>query len=355
MCKNYIFIWGFNFKIVEATYTFRFMSKENRIHSLIKVSVLLVLGVIFLFPKTVGAQNIFEGGLRMKMDSLIAEKGPTNFSGQVLLPNNSVQSLMTPSGWGGGNSTYIFGVIGGVFPTMYVDPNVGDLVAAVGISGGDPKKYVNASASINISRVDNFKDFSFNLILSRQIFKGSSISVGALSLFADAKVSDAPDASYYVAFSHAVQSVRSRSSGYSGLGYTIGYGVGRFLYKSPWDERNGKGRLGTGFFANVSYEVMRQINLNAEWSGMNLGFSSGVRPIRGSALTFGFGVFNLTKYSGDRVQYIGSLGLPISLGKRIESRRDRIDRLSKEENKKQRDERTPKNFRGGENGLIIRN
>ncbi len=331
------------------------MSKENRIHGLIKYSILLALGVVFLFSQDARAQNIFEAGLRTKMDSLIAEKGPTNFGDQILLPNNSIQSLMTPSGWGGGNSTYAFAVIGGVFPAMYVNPNVGDLVAAVGISGGNPKKYINVSASVNISRVDDFKDFSFNLILSRQIFKGSSISVGALSLFADANVADAPDASYYVAFSHSVQSVRSRTPGYSGLGYTLGYGVGRFLYKSPLDIANGKGRLGTGFFANVSYEIMRQININAEWSGMNLGISSGVRPLRGSALTFGFGIYNLTKYSGDRIQYIGSLGLPISLGKRIESRRDRIERLNNEKNRKQREERTPKNFRGGENGLIIRN
>ncbi len=331
------------------------MIKVNRIKIILKISFLFAFGIAILLPKKSFSQNIFESLLRSKMDSLVAEKGPSNFDGQVLLPNNSVQSLMTPSGWGGGNSTYLFGVIGGVFPAMYVDPKVGDLVAAVGISGGNPKKYVNASLSINISRVDDFKDFSFNLILSRQIFKGSSISVGGLGMFADARVSDAPDATYYAAFSHAVQWSRSRSTGYSGLGYTIGYGVGRFLYKSPYDVLNGKGKFGTGFFANVSYEIARQINLNAEWSGMNLGFSSGVRPLRGSALTFGFGIYNLTKYSGDRVQYMGSLSLPISLGKRIESRRDRIARQEKEKNKKQRDERTPENFRGGENGLIIRN
>lgn len=331
------------------------MTKANKIYSFVKISFFLTLGFVFLFPKMSFSQNVFESLLRMKMDSLVAEKGPTNFDGQILLPNNSVQSLMTPSGWGGGNSTYIFGVIGGVFPAMYVDPKVGDLVAAVGISGGNPKKYVNASLSMNMSRVDDFKDFSFNLILSRQIFKGSSISVGGLGMFADARVSDSPDATYYAAFSHSVQGVRSRTAGYSGLGYTIGYGVGRFLYKSPFDIRNGKGKYGTGFFANVSYEIMRQINLNAEWSGMNLGFSSGVRPLKGSALTFGFGIYNLTKYSGDRVQYMGSLGLPIALGKRIENRRQRLDRIEKESNKKQRDERTPQNFRGGENGLIIRN
>ncbi len=325
------------------------MNTDNRINSTVRISFLFMLGFFFLFPKMTIAQNIFESGLRLKMDSLIAEKGPVNLGSQILLPNNSVQSIMTPSGWGGGNSTYIFGVIGGVFPAMYTDPNKGDLIAAVGISGGNPKKYVNASVSLNITRVSELRDLSVNIILSRQIFKGSSISAGGLQLLASAAVSDAPDGTYYIAYSHAAQSIRSKSPGYSGLGYTIGYGIGRFLYKSPQDIIHGKGKYGTGFFANVSYEVFRQINLNVEWSGMNLGFSSGVRPLKGSALTIGFGVYNLTKYSGDRIQYIGSLGLPIALGKRIENRRDKL------KNNKQKDGRTPQNFRGGESGLIIRN
>ena len=326
----------------------------NRTSTLIKISFFLALGVLFLLPKITLAQNIFENGLRLKMDSLIAEKGPSNMGGQVLLPNNSVQSIMTPTGWGGGNSTYLFGVIGGVFPAMYTEPNTGDLISAVGISGGNPAKYINASLSVNITRVTELRNLSVNLILSRQIFKGASISVGGLQLLASASVSDAPDGTYYIAFSRSAQGIRSRTPGYSGLSYTIGYGVGRFLYKSPQDIINGKGKYGTGVFANISYEIIRQINLNAEWSGMNLGFSSGVRPIKGSPLTFGFGIYNLTKYSGDRVQYIGSLGFPIGLGGNQESRKERLNRKEREK-KKQIDDRTPQNFRGGENGLIMRN
>lgn len=323
------------------------MNKENRINNTFKISFLFLLGIFFLFPKTTFAQNLFEAGLRMKMDSLIAEKETSNLGGQILLPNNAVQSIMTPSGWGGGNTTYIFGVIGGVAPAMYADPPKADLIAAFGISGGNPKKYVNISLSVNVTRVSELRDWSGNIIVSRQIFKGSSISVGGLQLFASPAVSDAPDGTYYIAYSHALQSIRSRTAGYSGLSYTIGYGIGRFLYKSPQDILNGKGKYGTGFFANVSYEVFNQININAEWSGMNLGFSSGVRPFKGSAVTFGFGVYNLTKYSGDRIQYIGSLGLPIILGKKTENKRAR--------EYKQMNEHTPQKFRGGENGLIMRN
>ncbi|RZK41510.1 MAG: hypothetical protein EOO90_10750 [Pedobacter sp.] len=329
------------------------MNKVSKNKNLVNFSFFFAFGFVFLLPVFASAQHMFERSLRLKMDSLVAERGPVKLGDQVLLPNNSVQSIMTPSGWGGGNSTYIFGVLGGVFPALYTTPNTADLIAAVGISGGNPRKYVNVSASMNITRVSEFKDFSYNLIVSRQIFKGSSISVGGLQLFADPNISDAPDGTYYIAFSHAIQSVRSRTPGYSGLGYTIGYGNGRFLYKSPQDTLAGKGKYGTGFFANISYEIFRQININAEWSGMNLGFSSGVRPIRGSALTLGFGIYNLTKYAGDRIQFIGSLGLPISL-KRVESRKDRLQRLDRE--KRNRDfDRTPPNFRGGENGLIMRN
>lgn len=321
------------------------MAIENKKRIMLKIISSFSLLMLFLIPKYGFSQNVFESSLKLKMDSLIKATG--NFKGgQVLLPNNSVQSIMTPTGWGGGNSTYIFGVLGGVFPTMYAEPNRGDLIAAFGVSGGDPVKYVNASFSVNITRVSELRDFSVNLILSRQIFEGSSISVGGLQLLADPDVSDAPDGTYYVAFSHASQKIRSRTAGYSGLSYTLGYGVGRFLYKSPMDRDNGKGRKGTGFFANVSYEIFRQVNLNAEWSGMNLGFSSGVRPIKGSALTFGFGIYNLTKYSGDRIQYIGTLGLPISIGKRIESNSQRLARQEKERIN-QIDERNRMNMRGG--------
>ncbi|HTM98141.1 MAG TPA: hypothetical protein VL088_05345 [Pedobacter sp.] len=328
--------------------------KESKIGGLKQISFLLILGFIFLFPSITPAQTVFENSLKAKMDSIVTQKGDYKFFNQALLPNNSVQSIMTPSGWGGGNSTYIFGVIGGVFPAMYTDPQKGDLIGVVGVSGGNPVKYVNASVSLNVTRVSELRDLSANIILSRQIFKGSSISVGGLQLFASPSVSDAPDPTFYVAYSHAAQSVRSRTAGYSGLGYTIGYGTGRFLHKSPQDTLNGKGKFGTGFFANISYEIVRQVNLNAEWSGMNLGFSSGVRPFKGSPLTVGFGVYNLTKYSGDRIQFIASMGLPIVLGRGVENRRQKMDRLKNDKNSI-RDDRTPPNFRGGENGLIMRN
>jgi len=280
---------------------------------LIKIGFIFALTAILFHPNHALSQNNFEKGLSKKMDSLIAEKGHVIIS-QTMLPNNSVSSIMTPSGWGS-YGTYAFGVVGGVYPTAYT--NEPDLISAFGLTFGNPSRWVNVSASVNITRVSELKDLSANLVVSRAIFESSSISVGGLQLFANPDVSDAPEGTYYIAFSHAVQSVESKRPGFAALGYTIGFGTGRFLRKSPFDVAAGKGKYGTGFFGSISYEVFKQVNINAEWTGLNLGFSTGFRPIKNSNLTIGLGVTNLlTNYSGDRVGVIGTLGLPISLDKK---------------------------------------
>lgn len=274
-----------------------------------------IIIIVLAFIRPLFAQNSFDEALKQKMDALINEKllFPQYFT--TVLPSNNLQSVTTPSGWGGGNNGYFFLVVGGIFPALYSDPHKADLISTAGFSIGNPEKFVNVSTSVNITRVSELRDLSGNIILSKQVFKGSSISVGGLQLLASKSVSDAPDPTFYVAFSHAVQSVKSKVDGYSALGYTIGFGTGRFLYKSPKDIENGKGRYGTGVFANVSYEVIPRLNLNAEWSGLNLGFSMGIRPLKESAITMGFGIYNLTKYSGDRVTYMALLGMPIFLKK----------------------------------------
>lgn len=277
---------------------------------------ILLIAIVFISP--LRAQNTFDESIHQKMDAFANEKllFPQYFN--IILPSNNLQSVSTPSGWGGGNNAYLFAVIGGIFPALYADPEKADLISTTGISVGNPVKFVNVSASMNITRVSELRDFSANLLISKQIFTGSSISVGGLQLFASKTVSDAPDPTFYVAFSHAVQGVKSEIDGYSALGYTIGFGTGRFLHKSPQDVLNGKGKFGTGVFASVSYEVINRLNVNAEWSGLNLGFSLGVRPVKQSAVTMGFGVQNLTKFSGDRVTFLALLGVPVFLKKNKE-------------------------------------
>ncbi|MCY1549656.1 hypothetical protein D9M68_858370 [compost metagenome] len=76
---------------------------------------------------------------------------------------------------------------------------------------------------------------------------------------------------------------------------------------------NGKGKHGTAVFANISYEVIQNINLNAEWTGLNLGLSLGVRPFKTTPLSLGVGVTNLTSYSADKSNMTFSLGFPFAL------------------------------------------
>jgi hypothetical protein len=278
--------------------------------------LLCTFAVIFFCHQQAKAQTVFELALKKKLDSLFAPM-PTPPPAAVipgrpeLYPNDAMQAIMVPAGWGG-YGTYVFGGISGEYPEVY--KNKADLGTAVGICTGNPVKLVNIAASVNMTDVHRFRDFSGNLIISRKLFAGSSISVGGLQLFADKTQSDAPGYTFFVAFSHAVQTIKSKTEGASKLSYTIGVGNGRFLYKSPKDIAAGKGKYGTAVFGSVSYEIFRHANLSAEWNGMNLGFSFGVRPFK-SPLSFGVGVANLTSYSSNKPNMVFSIGYPLSLNR----------------------------------------
>ncbi len=273
---------------------------------------IFLLVILMLFIKAGYCQNQFETAIKMKMDSLAKE--PEKFIRDELLPNDAMQNLMTPSGWGGYGS-YVFGGIGGTYPAVYTHKP--DMIGSVGFCVGNSVKFVNIAVGLNITKLRSLSDLSANFTISRKLFKGTSISAGALQVFAPAGLSDAPDATFFLAISHSVQGLRSKSPGSSRLTYTIGIGNGRFLYKSPYDIINGKGKYGTAVFGAISYELFKRVNLNAEWTGMNLGGSLGIRPFKSSALSFGIGVSDLTRYSSDKPSMLFSMGYPLSLNRRI--------------------------------------
>lgn len=273
---------------------------------------LYFLVVLMFFVQRGFCQNQFERAIKTKMDSLANE--PEKFIKGELLPNDAMQNLMTPSGWGG-YGAYVFGGLGGAYPQVYTKK--ADMIGSVGFCVGNSVKAVNVAVGLNITKLSSLSDLSANFIVSRKIFKASSISAGALQVLAPSQVSDAPAPTFFFAFSHSVQGVHSKTPGSSGLTYTIGIGNGRFLLKSPYDEANGRGKYGTAVFAGISYELFKRININAEWTGTNLGCSLGVRPFKGSALSFGAGVSDLTRYSSDKPSMMVSMGYPLSLNRRI--------------------------------------
>jgi len=256
------------------------------------------------------AQNAFEDALQKKTDSLLAQIKAKEMRPE-LLPNDVLQNLIAPSGWGGFGS-YIFGGIGGDDPQPY--GTRADLIAYGGFCVGDPRKAVNVAASVNVTDVHQISNLSGNVQVSRLIFTGSSISVGGLQLFANKQQSDAPGSTFYFAFSHALQWLSSKTPGASKLTYSIGVGTGRFYDKSPRDIAAGRGKHGTAVFGSISYEILRKVNFNTEWSGMNLGFSLGYKPFK-SPLALGFGVTNLTRYSSDRANTSFIISYPLSVAR----------------------------------------
>lgn len=278
------------------------------IKKLLKTGFVAVLAMYIFFPKYAHCQNAFERAIEKKMDSLAA--APAIFKKAELPPNDAVQSVMTPTGFGG-YGAYVFGGLGATYPQVYT--HIADGIGSAGFCLGDPSRLINFAAAVNVGKLRDFNDFSYNFILSRKLGAGTSLSAGALQLFANAGVSDSPIATFYFAVSHSVQSLPSAYGPWSRLTYTVGAGNGRFWQKSPDDAKAGKGTHGTGIFGSVSYEVFKRVNLNAEWSGVNLGFSAGVRPLKNSPLSFGLGVTNLTSYSASKPSLVGSFGFPLSL------------------------------------------
>jgi hypothetical protein len=290
------------------------MIYKSRLHSFTFCAII----TLCFFTQSAFSQNLFEKELKQKIDSFLAPipATPAQVTPQVgqgeLNPSDAPAALLTPTGFGG-YGTYIFGGIGGAYPEVYRNDKA-DLITSAGFCVGNPESAVNFAASLNMTDVHRFRDFSGNFILSRKLFAGASIAAGALQMFASHTQSDAPGSTFYMAISHAVQTIPSLTPGCSRLSYTIGLGNGRFYEKSPQDIANGKGKHGTAIFGSVSFEVIRHLSLNAEWTGMNLGFSTGLRPFK-SPLSLGIGVANLTRYSSNKANMVFSVGFPLSLNR----------------------------------------
>jgi hypothetical protein len=99
-----------------------------------------------------------------------------------------------------------------------------------------------------------------NFILSRKVFKGSSVSIGGLQLFTN-KNSDAPVPTFYIAFS-------------------------------------------------------QRVNLKAEWTGMNFSVSLGLRPFKKLSLSFGIGAIDLISHTSDKPSAVFFVGYPLSLNRK---------------------------------------
>ena len=271
-----------------------------------KITIHFLL-VFLLTPFWLLAQDDhkFEQDYLKKMDSVLRAKDAVLGvnHGQTLYPDAAGKSALTPTGWGS-NGTHLFAGLGGTYPQLY--GRTVDLEASVGLCTGDAVKFVNVVGIFNVNDVSRFNNFSYGFTASHFIGKTGSVALGGENLFPNQKLSDAGP-SYYIVYSHVVQTTPSATPGVSRLSYSIGAGSGHYATKSPKDIEEGKGKYGTIAFGNVSYEVVRNVNVNLEWTGINLGASVGLSPFKNLPGIM-VGIADLTRYSGDKPHLVFNIG-----------------------------------------------
>jgi hypothetical protein len=265
-----------------------------------KLGLLIIFGLLYLpmngqKKKIVINYNGVQGGPR-----------------EELFPNPAGDALETPSGFGS-TIPFAYGYLGGTFPAAYSKKS--DMIASVGFGLGNSYKNVGVVAALNMIDVSKARNFSGSFGLYRYLGDATSLSIGGMNLFASKDPKYVNDgASYYAVISHASQTIKSKTPGYSALTYGIGVGTGVFFLKTVKDSISGKGERGTLLFVNIAYEVLKGVNVITEWNGVNLSVGVGIRPsFKWPALSIG--VADLTTFSGDGPRLIVGLAHSLAFSK----------------------------------------
>lgn len=228
--------------------------------------------------------------------------------GMIFSDKNFASTMLNPTGWGSTKS-FAFVSVSGTPNQLY--SKLPDLALRTGVGVGDARKAVSAVAILNVNDVSaashfRLRDLSYSFIVSRDLGGAGSVSAGTLHLFADPEVSDGVK-SFYVAYSYAIKGIQPVTPGNPRLSFTAGMGSGAFYYKAPVDTYLGKGHHATGVFGSVSYDLVKNLSLNAEWTGVNLGLTTGYRLPHNIATIYA-GISDLTRYTGDAPTFIFGVG-----------------------------------------------
>lgn len=238
------------------------------------------------------------------------------------------QGISAPSAIGAwGNMIYAGS--GVTIPQPY-HPNP-DMIATLGFGLGNPSRNIGVQLGPNMLDVSEQDTYNFGLKLHRYITKGVSVAVGVENLFAfdihgnfDFQANRLTDAgtNYYFTTTHNLGHLFPYESPASRITYSIGAGLGRFSELSPKDIAAGKpNENGTYVFGAFQYQLVRDrgildgLNFHVEWNGVNLnsGFTitSHLGPIPFTILA---SAADLTPYSGDRIRFIGAVGVAYQIG-----------------------------------------
>ena len=219
------------------------------------------------------------------------------------VPNAGAKSVMTPTGWGAAYGSLFAGV--GVSERNPYLPS-SDGVMALGVGVGDPVLNVGIQLGVTVSDLSEFDNYAYSFKLHRYLGQGTAIAVGGESLLTGGPFVDDLGETFYLVVSHTVQGVASPRPGVGRLHVSAGVGTGRFGNRSPRDVAEGKGESGTWVFGNLAVELSRDLNLIAEWSGINLhaGVSKALQ-VGDVAISLSLAAADLTDYSGDGARLVG--------------------------------------------------
>ena len=233
------------------------------------------------------------------------------------LPNSNGKSLTTPVAWGASNNVIFLGA-GGTAPSPYSHSADGAAILGAGI--GDPVKNLGFQFYVTSIDISAWQEYSASFHLFRELGCGSAFGVGLENVM----ITNGGDSgkSYYAVFSQGVQTdpFINNTTGNSQLTYSIGVGSGRFGNRTPADlapTPTGGGHTnahGTYVFGNIAYEVAHSFNVISDWNGTNL--NAGLSKtffIEKIPVSVTVGAADLTKYSGDGVRLIATVGTGFAL------------------------------------------
>jgi hypothetical protein len=231
-----------------------------------------------------------------------------------LAPGPVARGFLTPTGWGN-KQPMMYAYIAGTFPQVYSHKS--DLLSGIGAAWGDSCRPWSVRMALNVNDVSQCDQYSGNLALSIKLNAGSSITAGALHLWANRINTDASP-SYYVALSRAVQRWRPRADGTARAAFTIGAGSGRFYTMSQRDEQLGRWKHGTIFFGSFTASISKTLVATVEWTGHNLCFSTNWRPYLPALFPFrlpslSLGIADPLRTSGEHLRFVASLSYGYAL------------------------------------------
>ncbi|MDP1574838.1 MAG: hypothetical protein Q8L78_07915 [Coxiellaceae bacterium] len=229
-----------------------------------------------------GPTTVVASGVTMTYD-------PTGKSTHRLgLPNPSIAA---PNAFGGSHTT-VFASLG--YDSHWNGGTTSDGGAGLGISFGNPHKYVGALVSVNNDtmglRNESFgQSGGFGLRLNRYLARQTAVALGATNLPGWGAFADASQ-NYYFA---VTQGIRTK------LPITLNAGFGTGEFSGQGVQTNITKDDNIGAFAGVGVTVCRNLSLITDWANeeLNVGASYGFLVVK-LPIFLSAGVMNVTEAHG---------------------------------------------------------